>query len=90
MYTKERKGIITAALLMFLTQTVTYSFTYHVMVNNNLDCLNKEEKVVTFNIWYTHITCILLDMKMKQLDPTIKYINRGGSAKTSDWPNSFP
>jgi hypothetical protein len=50
MYTKERKGIITAALLMFLTQTVTYSFTYHVMVNNNLDCLNKEEKVVTFNI----------------------------------------
>lgn len=90
MYTKKSKGIITTALLMFLTQRVTYIFTHHVMVNNNLDCLNKEEKVVTFNIWYTHITCILLDMKMQQLDPTIKHMNRGGSAKTSDWPNSFP
>ena len=90
MYTKESKGIITAALLMFLSQTVTYIFTHHVMVNNNLDCLNKEEKVVTFNIWYTHSKCILLDVKMQQLDPTIKYNNRGGSTKTSEWPNSFP
>jgi len=50
MHTKESKGIITGALLMFPTQTVTSNFTHHVMVNNNLDCLNKEEKVVTFNV----------------------------------------
>ena len=35
---------------MSLTQTVTYIFTHHVMVNYNLECLSKEEKVV--NIQY--------------------------------------